>query len=27
LPTEGDEAFVDDTNYPKFGATKEPAAT
>ena len=26
LPTEGDEAFVDDTNYPKFGAAKAPAA-
>jgi catechol 2,3-dioxygenase len=27
LPTEGDEAFVDDTNYPTFGGSKEPAAT
>jgi catechol 2,3-dioxygenase-like lactoylglutathione lyase family enzyme len=27
LPTEGDEAFVDDTDYPTFGAAKEPAAT
>jgi catechol 2,3-dioxygenase len=27
LPTEGDEAFVDDTNYPTFGAAKEPATT
>jgi len=27
LPTEGDEAFVDDTNYPTFGAAKEPART
>jgi len=26
LPTEGDDAFVDDTNYPKFGDTKPPAA-
>ena len=26
LPTEGDEAFVDDTDYPTFGAAKEPAA-
>jgi catechol-2,3-dioxygenase len=26
LPTEGDEAFVDDTNYPIFGEAKEPAA-
>ncbi len=27
LPTEGEEAFIDDTNYPAFGKTKEPAAT
>ena len=27
LPTEGDEAFADDTNYPTFGAEKEPATT
>ena len=27
LPTEGDEAFVDDTDYPTFGTAKEPAAT
>ena len=27
LPTEGDEAFIDDTDYPVFGEAKEPAAT
>jgi catechol 2,3-dioxygenase len=27
LPTEGDEAFVDDTDYPVFDAAKEPAST
>jgi catechol 2,3-dioxygenase len=27
LPTEGDEAFVDDTDYPSFGKAKQPAAT
>jgi catechol 2,3-dioxygenase len=27
LPTEGDEAFADDTNYPTFGRAKEPAAS
>jgi catechol 2,3-dioxygenase len=27
LPTEGEEAFVDDTDYPTFGAGKAPAAT
>jgi catechol 2,3-dioxygenase len=26
LPTEGDEAFVDDTDYPTFGKAKAPAA-
>ena len=26
LPTEGDEAFIDDTNYPNFGSAKAPAA-
>jgi catechol 2,3-dioxygenase len=26
LPTEGDEALVDDTDYPTFGGAKEPAA-
>jgi catechol 2,3-dioxygenase len=26
LPTEGDEAFVDDTDYPKFGKAEAPAA-
>ncbi len=26
LPTEGDAAFVDDTNYPNFGKAKAPAA-
>jgi catechol 2,3-dioxygenase len=25
LPTEGDEAFVDDTDYPTFGGTNEPS--
>jgi catechol 2,3-dioxygenase len=26
VPTEGDDAFVDDTDYPKFGTAKAPAA-
>jgi catechol 2,3-dioxygenase len=26
LPTEGDEAFVDDTDYPIFGKAGSPAA-
>ena len=26
LPTEGDEAFIDDTEYPAFGKTPAPAA-
>jgi catechol 2,3-dioxygenase len=26
VPTEGDEAFVDDTDYPHFGRAKAPAA-
>ena len=26
LPTEGDEAFIDDTDYPVFGGTTEEAA-
>jgi len=26
VPTEGAEAFVDDTDYPKFGKAKAPAA-
>jgi hypothetical protein len=26
VPTEGDEAFVDDTDYPTFGREKEPVA-
>jgi len=26
VPTEGDDAFVDDTDYPKFGKAKAPAA-
>ena len=26
VPTEGDAAFVDDTDYPTFGKTKEPTA-
>jgi catechol 2,3-dioxygenase len=26
LPTEGEEAHVDDTQYPKFGKTDAPAA-
>jgi catechol 2,3-dioxygenase len=24
-PTEGDEAFIDDTNYPMFGTAEKPA--
>src|SRR3984893_4915485 len=26
VPTEGDEAFIDDTDYPRFGKAKAPAA-
>ena len=26
VATEGDDAFIDDTDYPSFGKTKEPAA-
>jgi len=25
VPTEGDAAFIDDTNYPKFGAANKAA--
>jgi len=25
LPTEGDEAFIDDTNYPMFGTAEKAA--
>ena len=27
LPTEGDQALIDDTQYPTFGKTTEPANT